>query len=343
LPALHLPALKWDDLNELLPLGLACFLLGAVETVAIGRMFSEKHGYRLDSNREFLALAGANLASGLGQGFPVSGGMSQSLVNESGGARTPLSTLFASLIILVVALFLSGTLRDLPQPVLAAIVLFAVTGLLKISALLRLWRFHKGEFAVASVAILGVLGSGLLRGVMLGVVISLVMLLRRASRPNVAFLGRIPGTRRFSDIERHPDNEAIPGALIFRVESSLLYFNVEHVADSVRAKIQATSEPVKLVLCDLSNVPVVDLAGAEMLKGLLRDLSAEGIDFQIAEARSGVRDFLRVEGLDEKLGHIGRFKSVADVLDEFQGSKEDPSLVRQKTFVTSGRGSRVAP
>src|SRR4029079_19322361 len=112
--------------------GLACFLLGAVETVAIGRMFSEKHGYRLDSNREFLALAGANLASGLGQGFPVSGGMSQSLVNESGGARTPLSTLFASLIILVVALFFTTLLKNLPQPVLAAIVLMAVASLVKV-------------------------------------------------------------------------------------------------------------------------------------------------------------------------------------------------------------------
>ena len=163
LPAIQLPALHWNDINELLPLAFACFLLGAVETVAIGRTFGQKHGYKLDSNREFLGLAAGNLAAGLGQGFPVSGGMSQSLVNESAGARTPLSGFVAAGIILLVALFLTEMLRNLPQPVLAAIVLFAVTGLLKISALHHLWKFHRGEFAIAMGAVLGVLGSGLLR------------------------------------------------------------------------------------------------------------------------------------------------------------------------------------
>lgn len=318
LPPLGMPAVYWSDFNELLPLALACFLLGAVETVAIGRMFAHKHGYRLDSNQEFLGLAGANLAAGLGQGFPVSGGMSQSLVNESGGARTPISGLVAALIVLLVALFLSGTLRNLPQPVLAAIVLFAVTSLLKVSALRHFWRFHRTEFVIAMAAVLGVLGSGLLRGVMLGVIISIVMLLRRASRPRVAFLGRIPGMQRFSDMDRHPDNERIPGVLIFRVESSLLYFNVEHVRDIVDAKLRSAPGPVKLVVCDLSNAPYVDLAGAEMLHDLQGDLAAAGIEFSLVEARSAVRDFLRVEGLEEKIGHISRFKSLADVLEEYQ-------------------------
>ena len=325
LPPFGPPALHWSVLNELLPLALACFLLGAVETVAIGRTFAQKHGYRLDSNQEFLALAGANLAAGLGQAFPVSGGMSQSLVNESGGARTPLSGLIAAGIVLLVALFLSGLLRNLPQPVLAAIVLFAITGLLKIAALRRLWKNHRGEFLIAMTAIAGVLGSGLLRGVMLGVIISILMLLRRASRPNIAFLGRIPGTRRFSDLERHPDNERIPGALIFRVESSLLYFNTDHVRDNFVARLNTAPEPVKLVLCDLSNAPHVDLAGAEMLNELQRDLTARGIDFRIVEARSSVRDFLRVEGLEEKVGKIGRIKSVADILEEFQQGLNAPT------------------
>src|SRR5688572_4486112 len=338
LPAIGLPALHWNDINELLPLAFACFLLGAVETVAIGRTFGQKHAYRLDSNREFLGLAAGNLAAGLGQGFPVSGGMSQSLVNESAGAKTPVSGFVAAVIVLLVALFLSELLRSLPQPVLAAIVLFAVTGLLKISTLRHLWKFHRGEFAIAMGAVLGVLGSGLLRGVMIGVIISILILLRRASRPHIAFLGRIPGTQRFSDIDRHPDNERIPGVLIFRVESSLLYFNVDHVRDTFTAKLAAASEPVKMVLCDLSNVPHVDLAGAEMLDELQRDLTAKAIEFRIVEARSNVRDFLRVEGLEEKFGHIGRFKSVADVLDEFQTRPRTPVL---KTRLAPGLSPAV--
>ena len=133
----------------MLPLAIACFLLAAVETAAIGRTFAAKHGGRLDANQEFLALAASNLASGLGRGFPVSGGMSQSLVNEGGGARTPLSGGIAAGIMLVVVLFFSHLLRALPQPVLAAVVLVAVAGLFKVSALQHLWRGDRPEFVVA--------------------------------------------------------------------------------------------------------------------------------------------------------------------------------------------------
>src|SRR6185369_6424839 len=142
-------------------------------------------------------------------------------------------------IVLVVVLFFTHLLRALPQPVLAAVVLVAVAGLFNLSTLKELWRGDRTEFVVAMAAIIGVLGSGLLRGVMIGAIISLVQLLRRASKPHVAFLGRIAGTRRFSDRQRHPDNELIPGVLVFRPESSLLYFNVDHVCDSILDRVRA--------------------------------------------------------------------------------------------------------
>jgi SulP family sulfate permease len=318
LPRLVLPTLELHDLNELLPVAFACFLLAAVETAAIGRMFGRKYGYRLDADREFLALGAANLASAFGGGYPVSGGMSQSLVNETGGARTPLSGLVAALLLVVVATWFSGLLADLPQPVLAAIVLMAVTGLFKLAALQRLWRAHKGEFWIAIVAIAGVLGSGILRGVMIGAAISLVLLLRRAARPHVAFLGRIPGLPRFSDLARHPDNERVPGALLFRTESALIYFNVDHVREQVLARLRAEPAPVRLVVCDLSTSPSVDLAGAEMLNELYDELAREQVRFEVVEAHANVRDMLRLEGLEEKLGrHISRRASLAQVVDEF--------------------------
>ncbi len=323
LPSIGLPAIHWSDLNELLPLALACFMLGAVETAAIGRMFAAKHRGRLDANQEFLALAGANLAASLGRGFPVSGGMSQSLVNESGGARTPLSGLVAALLMLVVVLFFSGLLRYLPQPVLAAIVLAAVAGLFNVSALRHLRRTNRTEYVVAAAALLGVLNSGLLRGVLIGAVISLVLLIRRASRPHVAPLGRIPGTRRFSDRQRHPDNEAIPGVAIFRPESSLLYFNVEHVCDNILERVRAEVTPPKLVVLDLSASPHVDLQSGQALISLHGELAAAGVQLQIVEARSGVRDALRLEGLEERVGLQNRFTSVPDAVEEFQGQSLD--------------------
>jgi high affinity sulfate transporter 1 len=315
LPALGFPAVHWSDLNHLLPLAIACFLLGAVESAAIGRMFAAKHGGRFDANQEFLALAAANALSGLGRGFPISGGMSQSLVNEGGGARTPLSGAFAAGIVLLVVLFFSHLLRALPQPVLAAVVLVAVAGLFKLETLRELWRGDRPEFVVAMAAIAGVLGSGLLRGVMIGAMISLVQLLRRAAKPHVALLGRIPGTRRFSDRERHPDNELIPGVLIFRPESSLIYFNIDHVRDTITARVHEETAPPRLVVLDLSAAPYVDMQSAHALGGLADELTAAGIRFQAVEPRSSVRDRLRREGVDGKLGGIDRFTTVADAIE----------------------------
>src|SRR5213596_3339522 len=318
LPPFGLPAVHLSDLNDLLPLALGCFLLGTVETAALGRMFAVKHGYRFDPNQELLGIAGANVMVGLGHGFPVSGGMSQSLVNESGGARTPLSGFIAALLTLLIVLFVSGALRYLPQPVLAAIVLIAVTGLFKVTALRHLWRADRAEFVVAIAALLGVLSSGLLRGVLIGAIISLVQLLRRASRPHVAFLGRIPGTRRFSDRERHPDNQLIPGVLIFRPESGLVYFNVDHVCKKILDRVSAEPALPKLVLLDLSAAPRVDLQSAQALGEWANELTAKGIRFQAVEPRASVRDRLRNEGVDGKLGGVNRYTTVADAIDHLQ-------------------------
>src|SRR5436189_3192716 len=318
LPPFGLPAVHVSDLNDLLPLALGCFLLGMVETAALGRMFAVKHGYRFDANQELLGIASANVMAGLGYGFPVSGGMSQSLVNESGGARTPLSGFIAALLMLLIVLFVSGALRYLPQPVLAAIVLMAVTSLFNITALRHLLRADRAEFVVAIAALLGVLGSGLLRGFLMGAIISLVQLLRTASRPHVAFLGRIPGTRRFSDRERHPDNQLIRGVLIFRPESGLVYFNIDHVCTAILGRVSAAPTLPRIVILDFSAAPRVDLQSAQALGDLANELTAKGLQFQAVEARSSVRDRLRNEGVDAKLGGINRFRSVADAVEDFQ-------------------------
>ena len=333
IPPLKVPALYWRDLNELLPLALACFLLGAVETAAIGRMFAAKHGGRFDANQENFALAALNLFAGLGGGFPVSGGTSQSLVNEEGGAHTPLSTALAAVFILVVVLFFSHLLSALPQPMLAAVVLVAVAGLLNISTLKELWLNDRSEFVVAMAAFAGVLTFGLLRGVMLGALISLVQLVRLSSRPHVALLGRIPGTRRFSDRDRHEDNELIPNVMILRPESGLVYFNVDNVRDAILSRVRAAPKLPKLVVLDLSAAARVDMQSAHTLAGMADELSANGIRFQAVEPRSSVRDRLRHEGVDRKLGGIDRFTTVADVIDHFQqehavsSSNFNPSVI----------------
>jgi len=328
IPPFRLPAVYWQDLNQLLPLAFACFLLGGVETAAIGRMFVAKHGGRFDANQENLALAASNFAAGLGGGFPVSGGTSQSLVNEEGGAQTPLSTALAAFFILIVVLFFSHLLSALPQPVLAAVVLVAVAGLLKLSTMKQLWRSDHPEFVVAVTAFIGMLTFGLLLGVMIGAVISLVQLIHASSRPHVAVLGRIPGTRRFSDCERHQDNQLIPGVMIFRPESGLVYFNVDNVVDVILSRVRAEPTPPKLVVLDLSAAPRVDMQSAYTLANMADELIAEHIRFQAVEPRSSVRDRLRHEGVDSKLGGVNRFTTVADVIAHFLGETERSAVIK---------------
>ena len=320
LPSLGLPIVSRHELGQLLPLALACFVLAAVETAAIGRMFAQKHGYRLDANQELLALGAANLFAGLGRGLPVSGGMSQSLVNEGAGARTPISGLIAALFTLVVVLFASGLLRNLPQPVLAAIVLAAVMSLVDVAAFRHIWRFSRAEFAVAAAAFLGVLGSGPENGVLLGAAISIVLLLRQASRPRVVELGRMPGTALFADRVRQTEAERTPGVLVVRCESSLVYFNVEYVRERLFELLAERTDAVRLVVFFLGAVPKVDLAGAELLTDLYDRLGARGIDVRLADAHGEVREALRrIHFEKQDLLETGR--SVDVVISAWQSSK----------------------
>ncbi len=320
LPSIGLPAVSRSELNALVPLALASFVIGAVETSAIGRMFGRKHGHRFDANQELLAIGAGNLLAGLGRGFPVSGGMSQSLVNESAGARTPLSGLIAALFILIVALFASGLLRNLPQPVLAAVVLAAVMSLVDIAALQHIWRFSRSEFFMAMAALLGVLGSGPVNGVLLGAALSIVLLLRRAARPRVTELARVPGTSYFGDRSRHPENETIAGVLVVRTESALLYFNVEYVRARVSELVAARADPIRLVVFFLGSVPTVDLAGAELLAELHTTFHTRGVVFRVAEARGEVRDALRRIGFEREHGPLESGQSVEAMVSAWQAS-----------------------
>ena len=319
LPAFHVPGLRLRDVDGVIPLAFACMLLAYVEGVSAARALAAQNRYEIDARQELLGLGAANLAAAFFQAYPVAGGLSQSSVNDKAGARTPLALVFASVTIGLCLMFLTGMLSNLPNVVLAAIVLVAVKGLINIRELRHVWRVSRFEFCVSMVAFAAVLLLGILKGVIVAVLVSLLLLIRRAANPHVAFLGQIPGTRSYSDMERNPDNVAIPGALLFRVEAALLYFNVTHVHDAVWQGIRAATGPLTLVVCDLSTSPMVDLAGARMLAKLHEELQAAGIRLQLVAAHAAVRDILRAEGLEERVGYFGRRITVADAIDEFQG------------------------
>jgi SulP family sulfate permease len=299
LPSVAMPTFGLLEFDELFPLTAGVLLLAYIEGVSAARSFAAKHGYSLDARQEFLGLGVANFAVSLGHGYPVAGGLSQSAVNDQAGAKTPLALVICSITLAVCLLFLTGLLTNLPKAVLAAIVFTAVYKLVDVVALVRMWRISRIDFYAAAIALVSVLLLGILEGILLAALASIFLLLARASQPNVAILGRLPGTGRYADITRNPDVEPLVGIIAFRPEASLLYINAEAVLERVLAKVR-TAPDVKLVVCGLSSSPFIDLAGAKMLHDLHGELASRGIAFQIVGARGQVRDVLQADGLAEK-------------------------------------------
>ena len=319
LPSLQGPALRLRDVEGIVPVAAGCLLLAYIESVSAARTFAAKHGYALDARQELLGIGTANLAAALGQGYPVAGGLSQSAVNDKAGARTPLALIVASGTLALCLLFLTGLLENLPKAVLAAVVLTAVAGLLDFPALFRMWRVSRLDFYAAAIALGAVLLLGILQGILVAAGASILLLLARASRPHVAFLGRIPGTSSYSDVARHPDNEALPGVIAFRPEASLIYANADAVLEAVLDRLRA-SDGIRLVICDLSASPYLDLARARMLHDLYGELATHGIALRIVGAHGWARDLLRADGMSEKAGGLDRAATLDTLLKEQRNS-----------------------
>lgn len=335
LPKLHLPTLNLKDIENMLPLAFACFLLAYIESVSAAKTLAQKNGYDIDARQELLALGVANLFTSLGHGYPISGGLSQSAVNEQAGAKTPVSIIVASGAIALCLLFLTGLLKNLPMVILAAIVLVAIIGLVDIKEMKRIFKVNRFDFVIAMTALISVVVFGILYGVLIAALFSLVLILRAVSSPHVAFLGRIPGTDRYTDIKRHPDNELLPGVILFRVELALVYFNVANVYHTVWAKVLERESSLKTVIFDLSTSAYIDSSGARLIKRLYSNLDAKGIVFKVAEAHSEVRDILRFEDIEHLLGHVSRRDTLHDIVAKSIGESEPDILkpaVKPKTI-----------
>ncbi len=222
---------------------------------------------------------------------------------------------FASITLALCLLFLTGLLENLPKAVLAAVVLTAVYGLLDFPALLRMWRVSRLDFFAAAIALVAVLLLGILQGILLAALASILLLLARVSRPHVAFLGRVPGTNSYSDMDRHPENEPLPGVIVFRPEASLIYVNADAVLEAVINRLrEAAPSVIRLTVCDLSAAPYLDLAGSRMLRELHAELASRGITLRVVGAHGAARDLLRADGLEEKVGGLDRTVTLDTVL-----------------------------
>jgi SulP family sulfate permease len=285
------------------PTALACFLLSYGETISVARSFAQKHGDEVDPERELTALGMANIATGLARGFPVAGGMSQTAINDMGGATSPMSLVVTSGAIALTLLFFAGLFRDLPEPVLAAVVLMAAKHLVKVDELREMRQASHTEFRIALVALLGVLAFGLLNGLLLAALGSLIVLLARVARPPVVELAR-DATGRFVNRDRLEAAQVAPGALVMRNAGPWVYFNADHIRRQIIESVDRSPAPLRTLVLDFSMVPIVDLNAMASLRALALAAKARGMTLRLAELRDDVADGLRRRGAEAELGPI---------------------------------------
>lgn len=314
-PPLKRPSLRLIDVDGIFGLALGCFLLGYVETVSVSRTFAEKYHEPVNQNRELLALGAANFGAAFTGGYPMAGGLSQSVVNDKAGAKTPLSLVISSVVLLLIMLFFTHLMTNLPEVVLAALVITAVLGLIKVKELKKLYYLSRKEFGIAILTVIAVLFLGILKGVLITALFSLIVIIIEARHAAVPELGLIPGTRKFSDLTRNPANERLNHVKVFRIESAILYFNEESIAAQI---IEQTADMKDgLVVLDLSAAPRVDVAGGKMLLSIAQNLKAKNVSLKIVDALGSVRDLLRKLGMEEQIGHINRKDSIYDVIESY--------------------------
>ena len=302
LPSFGLPNVSAHSYLDLAPAAIGVMLVGFAEALGAGTTYAEKYHYEIDPNRELIALGAANLGAGLSSGMVVNGSLSKTAVNASAGARSQLSGLVVAALTIVTLLFLTGLFEDLPEATLAAVVIAALIDLVNIPSLVKLYRVYtvglgrvygfaaRPDFLSALAALLGVLIFDTLPGLFIGIGVSLTLLLFRASRPNVAVLGQVPGsTGDFADVRRNPHNEPVPGIAVLRVESGLFFAN----ADAIRKEILAHAVAgTKAIVLDGETVPFIDVSAAQMLETLAEDLEHDGIQLVLARDVGQVRDVL---------------------------------------------------
>jgi high affinity sulfate transporter 1 len=311
LPSISLPKVSINIVLEMIFPAIAIFLVGFSEALGAGREFAEKHHQEIDPNQELRAHAITNFASGLFGGMIAGGGMSGTAVQEGAGARTQIANIVTWVATVVTLLFLTPLFASLPEAVLAALIIHAVWHLIVARKLEKIRLVSRTEFLLAVTSVFGVLLFGVLPGMIIGLLASIVLVLYHSSRPHVAVLGRIPGIPgAYSDLHRHPENTIIPGVFIVRLDGPMYYANAQTVREQIKALIAIAQPPPRAMIWDSSGQDVMDITSAEVLKKLLAELMANGIEIYVAEMHAPVREFAQRSGLLEVIGENHIFPTV---------------------------------
>jgi MFS superfamily sulfate permease-like transporter len=325
LPVPGLPSdLSWGDLGALLPGALGIAIVGFAESIAAARSYATKHRYKVDANQELVALGAANAGAGLFGGFTVDGSLSKSAAAEQAGQKTQMASLVLSAAVFVTILFLTGLFENLAEATLGAIVIHAVWRLIKFSKVGRYRVVRRTDFAAGLAAMVGVLLFDILAGLGIAVIVSILAVLARASRPRWAILGRIRTSRPgepddvvYQDTAAHPEAETTPGLLILRFDAGLFFANAPSFKQAVLDSIDVADSPVQVVLIDASAITDIDSTALAMLDELIVDLADRGIELWTARMRSVVAEITDRYGTIAEVHPDREYPTVRAAVDAF--------------------------
>jgi high affinity sulfate transporter 1 len=291
MPHFRIPRLGVEELQSLVPVSLAAALLAISDSVATARGFASRNRYRIDVNQEMLALGLGNVTAGLTQGLPVSGSGSRTAAAESAGSRTQVTSMIAAAVVACVMLFMTGWLYSLPSAALGAILIAAAWGLCDFQEFRRMWRFRGAGLVGALLTLAGVICLGVMQGIGLGVIFSLIYVLKALAFPNDAVLGQ-SDVNDFHDLNRDPRAKAIPGVVVYRFSAPLFFANCGVLRSRAEELINQSPVPLLGFILDASAIFDVDLAACEVLSELHKDLRVRGIRLLIANLQGNVRERL---------------------------------------------------
>ena len=316
-PPLTIPSVRLSDLGPLFAGALGIALVSLADTISTASAFAARTGQEVRGNGEMIGIGAANLAAGLFQGFPVSTSGSRTAVAERSGAKTQLTGVVGAALIILMIVLVPGLFRNLPQPALAAVVITASLSLADIPGTVRLWRQRKAEFLLSIAAFLGVALLGVLPGIAIAVVLSILNVFRRAWWPYATVLGRVDGVEGYHDTRSYPGAEHLPGLVIYRFDGPLFFANATTFRDEIRRLAKAGPKP-SWILIAAEPVTDVDTTAADVLTELDEALNAEGISLVFAELKDPVRRKIERYGLTRTIDPQHFFPTIAAAVAAFR-------------------------
>ena len=309
-----------DNFAAIGPAAVGLLLIGFSQTAADARSFASKHRYQIDIDQESVAQGMANAGSGVLQGIPVSTSLSASSLNDESGAKTPLASLTTGALVVLTLLVLAPLFSDLPNPVLAALIIDAVVfGMMDVGEMRRLHRVARVDFWIAIAAIVAVLSAGVLAGVIIGVVLSLGWLVYISATPEAPVLGREPGTQAFRAVDGHPDAETYRGVLVMRFDAGLFFASADSLTDRLRELVQDADPPYDTVVISFEGVDFIDSQGSSTVGQLVELARSAGVELRLARVKPSVIDLLGRDGVIDALGednvHANLYEAVADRIE----------------------------